>query len=192
MLQARLLLLRPLLFRFCLEPPPEPPTPTLRHRVLRECAHLCVTTAQSLFATIAAHHPADGTVGLLPAWWYRLYYVYTAATILVVARLRADFFVEGEVRASWDVAMGVLSRHEKFGRSARRCIAVLNILSEKAFQETAGKGGGEEKAGRIDHAMDQLFDGVGEYPDVTLAGLNFDASDFTAFNVQAWGLVNCG
>lgn len=110
----------------------------------------------------------------------------------MVARLRDDFFVEGEVRASWDIAMGVLSRHEKFGKSARRCVAVLNILSEKVFQETSGKKGSEEKAERIDHAMDQFFDGIGEYPDVTLAGLNFDASDFTAFNVQARGLVYCG
>lgn len=110
-----------------------------------------------------------------------------------MARLRTDFFAEAEVRASWDVAMAVLGHHERFGRSARRCVAVLSILSEKVFQQTAGKGGGVGGKGeRIYQAMNQFFDGVGEYPDVTLAGLNFDASEFTAFDVQAWGLVNCG
>lgn len=90
--------------------------------------------------------------------------------------------------------MGVLGKHERFGRSARRCVAVLNILSDKVFQETGGKEGskGQGQGNGVNQAMDQFFDGVGEYPDLNLTGLNFDASDFTAFNVQAWGLVNCG
>lgn len=173
-----------MLFRFCLEPAPQPtPRDGLRHRLLRECTLLCVATAQDLVSILSTHQKHDGSIGLLPAWWYRVYYVFSAATILVVAKLRPELFDAQAVTRSWDKAMAVLSGHEKFGRSARRCVAVLEILSDKVFH-IAGVQQGNEKAGS---QGDEFMDGIG---DIDLEGLDFDAGDFNAFNADVWSLLN--
>lgn len=191
-LQARLLLLRPILFRFCLEAPPQPaPGDGLRQRVLRECTLLCVSTAQGLVSILSAYQTHDGTIGLLPAWWYRVYYVFSAATILVVAKLRPELFDAQAVTRSWDEALAVLSGHEKFGRSARRCVAVLEILSDKVLHIGGSMAAGGQQVNDGPEAQaDQYMDEVGEYPEINLEGLDFDASEFNVFNTDVWGLLN--
>lgn len=132
-------MLRPILGSFCLAHSNEPspfPDP-LETRVFRECALLCVSTAQEVISTLLKHQVSDGTVGLLPAWWYRVYYVYTAATVLIAAKLRPEVFPGAELSRSWSQAMSVLKTHEKFGPSARRCVAALHFLSAKMVQEGA-------------------------------------------------------
>ena len=192
-LQARLLLLRPSLSRFCLEPPaPFAHHDNLRRRVLHECTVLCVSTAQELISILDTHQQHDGTIGLLPAWWYRIYYAFSAATILVVAKLRPELFDAQAVLRSWEQALRVLGAHEKFGRSARRCVAVLEILSDKVFHVAGGVAAGA--AGQVDQTAeaqaDGYVDGAGEYTDLGIQGLDFDATNFNAFNADFWSLLN--
>ncbi|SPO06315.1 related to C6 transcription factor [Cephalotrichum gorgonifer] len=191
-LQARLLLLRPVLSRFCLEPTgpnnPPPKADTLRGRVVRECASFCVVTAQDLISALAEHQPQDGAQNLLPAWWYRIYYVYTASIVLVVAKLRPDIF---DVRKSWDQAMAILHNHEKFGPPARRCIAVLNILSDKIMQGGQSNGNGAPAGQELDQTVDEGNLDVDGFltDDIDLDGFSFNADGLTWFNTHAWEVL---
>ncbi|KAK7420350.1 hypothetical protein QQX98_002773 [Neonectria punicea] len=136
-LHARILLLRPLLSRFCLAQSPTDNTrvdDTLQARFVEQGALFCVSTAQSIITTLLTHQTLDSTVGLLPAWWYRVYYVYSAATVLIAATLRPEVFLAADIGRSWGQAISVLKAHEKFGQSARRCVAALHILSSKILQ----------------------------------------------------------
>ncbi|KPM41410.1 hypothetical protein AK830_g5133 [Neonectria ditissima] len=137
-LHARILLLRPLLSRFCLAQSPTDNTTkvddTLQARFVEQGALFCVSTAQSVITTLLTHQTLDSTVGLLPAWWYRVYYVYSAATVLIAATLRPEVFLAADIGRSWGQAISVLKAHEKFGQSARRCVAALHILSSKILQ----------------------------------------------------------
>ncbi|KAH7121526.1 fungal-specific transcription factor domain-containing protein [Dactylonectria macrodidyma] len=136
-LHARILLLRPLLCRFCLAQSPTENTKvddTLQARFVEQGALFCVSTAQSMITTLLQHQTLNNTVGLLPAWWYRVYYVYSAATVLIAATLRPEVFLATDIGRSWGQALSVLKAHEKFGQSARRCVAALHILSSKILQ----------------------------------------------------------
>ncbi|KAK6209866.1 fungal specific transcription factor [Colletotrichum tabaci] len=141
LLHARMLLLRPMLARFCLSHPADPSSSSqpchedLSSRVTQQCAMACVEAAQSLISFIVRFQRHDGSLGLLPAWWYRVFYIYTAATVLIAARLRPAVFSALDISRSWNQAMGLLHDHEDLGPSPRRCAAALQILSSKMFQD---------------------------------------------------------
>ncbi|KAH0435766.1 C6 transcription factor [Colletotrichum camelliae] len=137
LLHARMLLLRPMLTRFCLSQCPDSTQAhdDLSSRVMQQCAMVCVEAAQSLISVIVQFQRHDGTLGLLPAWWYRVFYIYTAATVLIAARLRPSVFSSLDISKSWNQAMALLHDHESLGPSPKRCAAALQILSTKMFQE---------------------------------------------------------
>lgn len=78
-------------------------------------------------------------MGLLPAWWYRLYYLFSASTVLIAAKLRPDIFTTGEVDDSWDQAMQVFQALKNVSLSAQKCVAALHILSSKILQTNQGE-----------------------------------------------------
>lgn len=98
--------------------------------------------------------------------------------------------------------MDVLRSHEKFGQSAKRCIAALTILSSKIMQETSesgmhsGEGIHEREGVRGVDATEQppsrqhIFEEYEQYSDMNLEGLSFDAGDLSFLNVHAWELMN--
>ncbi|KAK1995023.1 fungal-specific transcription factor [Colletotrichum falcatum] len=201
LLHARMLLLRPMLARFCLSPSPEPSQvhDDLSARVVQQCAMVCVEAAQGLVSSIVRFQRRDGSLGLLPAWWYRVFYVYTAATVLVAARLRPAVFSSPEISRSWNQAMGLLHDHESLGPSARRCAAALQILSAKAFQEEQQQQQQQQQSAALPDseantavpnvASDQqeAFDVPFPYPaqDDTafdMGAISFDMSDFSWLN----------
>ncbi|KAL2128285.1 hypothetical protein VTI74DRAFT_9386 [Chaetomium olivicolor] len=196
-LQARLLLLRPTMARFCLDQPASnsaQPVPTggLASRVVQQVASLCVATAQEVVSVLARFEAHDGTVGLLPAWWYRLYFVYSAATILIVARLRPELAGDNSLHRSWDEAVSLLRAHERFGQSARRCVAVLNILLARIMQnQQATRPADVEEAQAAFDPADSLqqFGDLGAFPDLELPDLAFGASDLSDLNMHAWELL---
>lgn len=220
-LHARILLLRPLLSRFCLSQAPTDKglvDDTLQARVVQQGALFCVSTAQSIIATLLKHQSPDSTVGLLPAWWYRVYYVYSAATVLIAAKLRPEVFPAAEIGRTWCQAISVLKAHEKFGQSARRCVAALHILSSKILQAVPASGSGDADGrrhlARIDDGAHhgQLNDAPAdaEFPDLVqqladefappisdldqqdLAAFNFDVNDMSWLNDMqgVWELLN--
>ncbi|CAI4214111.1 unnamed protein product [Parascedosporium putredinis] len=194
-LQARLLLLRPTLSRFCLQPAPSTSSrgcDNLRNRVVKECASFCVATAQRLLSLMTQYQTDDGTVGLLPAWWYRVYYIYSAATILIATKLRPDFF-PGRDSPLLGRSHGLSARSREIRPV---CPAVHRgaddpVLENYAGGRSCGSGAGRgrgrqrgpmdaEGAGvaadaELQAAQQQMFEEFGEYPNMNLGGLSFDA-----------------
>ncbi|KAF5009242.1 hypothetical protein FDECE_4535 [Fusarium decemcellulare] len=221
-LHARILLLRPLLSRFCLTQSPVDNSlvdDTLQARVVQQGALFCVSTAQNIINTLLKHQTLDSTVGLLPAWWYRVYYVYSAATVLIAAKLRPDVFPAVDIGRSWGQAISVLKSHERFGQSARRCVAALHILSSKILQAVPsghpGQDGSSKKTscrtseGSQAGAANDIPSDI-ELPDLVqqladefetplpdlyhqdLADFNFDVNDMSWLNDMqgVWELLN--
>ena len=126
--------------------------------------------------------------------------MYSAATILIVAKLRPDVFPLGDINKSLNEAMTVLKTHEKFGPSPRRCLAALNILSSQILQGMTGSGTQratgetvpEEAQAYLDATqMDaQPFEDMTLFPDFNLPGMTLDASDLSFLNMHAWELLN--
>ncbi|KAL1893047.1 hypothetical protein Sste5346_006728 [Sporothrix stenoceras] len=177
-LQARILLLRPVASRFCLDDaatntastttststsassndislssaPSAPSTfgvSSLRTRIKQDVAAICVDTARATIDVLERFGPGANPVsrddiGLLPAWWYRVYYLYSAASILVLAKLRPDLFPAADTQRSWDQAMHLLDGHKRFGLAAHRCVAALEILGgQRQGQRQEGQGQGQ-------------------------------------------------
>src|SRR2546421_495726 len=139
-LQVKILLLRPILSRFVTSPDTEPVdaaavSGSLPHRIALQCSIVCVKTAQDAIEHIHCRLPADPSdIGALSPWWFNILFVYTAATVLVAARLRsaiASEITEVEIARSWQHAIEILSRYEAFGPSAQRVVATLQILYDK-------------------------------------------------------------
>ncbi|KAM0322186.1 hypothetical protein ACHAQA_009676 [Verticillium albo-atrum] len=219
-LHARILLLRPVLSRFCLASPSPAVTfgisDSLQARVVEQGALFCVSTAQNIIAVLLEHQTSDNTIGLLPAWWYRVYYVYSAATILIAAKLRPEIFPAAEIGRSWSQAMAVLKSHERFGQSAKRCVAALHILSSKMLQAAPGAansglvsrrrslGEGEEGAPPEFDASTQLMPDIqqqlvdefapplADLGELDLAEFDFNVNDLSWLNDMhaTWELLN--
>ena len=63
--------------------------------------------------------------------------IYTAATVLLAARLRPviEVNISGySAASSWTHAIQILKSFERLGQSAQRCVAALEILSAKVSQ----------------------------------------------------------
>ncbi|KAH8660148.1 fungal-specific transcription factor domain-containing protein [Xylariales sp. PMI_506] len=204
LLQARILLYRPTTSRFCLGevyPSTGAFLDDLSSRLVQQCAMLGVATAQKVTSVLKRFERDDGSIGLLPAWWYRIYYVYSAATILIVAKLRPDVFPLEDVERAWGEAMSVLEAHERFGQSARRCGASLSILSARilhgtdatAFSGGVGMAVDNEHAGfgiPVQSINQNMYGELGAYPDLNLETLAFDANDLSYLDLHAWELLN--
>lgn len=122
--------------------------------------------------------------------------LYTAATVLLAARLRPAIEVgisEYSAASSWAHAIEILKYLECFGESAQRCVAALEILSAKvslsadvnvthigehasesssAIPATAARGGTYEQ-----------FQG-----EVDFSGITFDLNDMSWLN-SAPGMI---
>ncbi|XHG07534.1 hypothetical protein AWENTII_010673 [Aspergillus wentii] len=143
-LHVRVLLFRPTLSRYCTarDITATDPLITLNdsfpHRVALQCSIICVKVAQEVIELIYNNVPMDGSSGPLPAWWYNILYVYTAATVLIAGRLRSAILAEVTERAiarSWNCALEILRKYQSYSSSARRCVAALEILYERVVSE---------------------------------------------------------
>lgn len=106
---------------------------TLRHRVALQCSVVCVKVAQETIDLAYSNLPdSPGANGNLPAWWYNVLFVYSAATVLVAARLRSSILSEiphDEILKSWDRAIQVLGRYNAYSALIDKLITALHLLS---------------------------------------------------------------
>ncbi|KAI1385476.1 uncharacterized protein F4822DRAFT_445442, partial [Hypoxylon trugodes] len=190
LLHARILLLRPILAEFCLSQDNREKSSTeetLSDRMIEQCALECVAAAQKLILVTSEHQRDDDSIGLLPAWWYRIFYVYTAATVLLAARLRRERFTCSSISEPWNRAISILQSHERFGVSARRCVAALQILSSKVFH-----GPSDTTVTTGDHVDNQTFspdEAFNINPQISLDGIGFDADSF-GFDIDNYQWLN--
>lgn len=96
---------------------------------------VCVKIAQEAIDIVHSYRANDvATSTLLAAWWYNILFVYSAATVLIAARLRLSIISElGEdsILRSWNMAMQVLQGYSSFSDSIPRLIATLLVLSNQ-------------------------------------------------------------
>ena len=98
----------------------------------RSISTLCVETAIELINLISQYRYADIT--LLPAVWYNNFYIYTATSVLLAARLQP--FLKDEVNmdkfeSAWNLGLELLASYLSRSTSAARCIKVLEMMNEK-------------------------------------------------------------
>ncbi|KAF7182366.1 hypothetical protein CNMCM7691_001846 [Aspergillus felis] len=143
-LHVRMLLFRPILSKYCTAREITPHDPLISvndsfpQRVAQQCSIICVKVAQEVIELIHSNTPADGSAGPLPAWWYNILYVYTAATVLIAGRLRSAILeevTETAITRSWNCALEILRSYHSCSSSARRCVAALEILYERVVSE---------------------------------------------------------
>ncbi|KAJ5114253.1 hypothetical protein NUU61_000012 [Penicillium alfredii] len=185
-LHVRVLLFRPTLSKYCSVRDSSASDPldfmhdSFPRRVALQCSIICVKVAQESIDLIYNNVPADGTGGPLPAWWYNILYIYTAATVLIAGRLCSGIIAEvaeAAVTRSWDCALEILRKYQGYSTSARRCVAALEILYEQVMSEgsTAGHTPNQETT---DHALGALNDiSFGEGMNAAIMD-NFEFPDF--------------
>ncbi|KAF1986363.1 hypothetical protein K402DRAFT_355696 [Aulographum hederae CBS 113979] len=135
-LHVRILTLRPILSAYVLSTMNDdvlsPATVPLSSRIALQCSVACVQTAQEAISLVHSRFPSDtGHVGNLAEWWYNIMYIYTAATILVAARLNQSItsdVSEDSIMDSWYLAIATLQRFECYGVTVKRLIAILEVL----------------------------------------------------------------
>ncbi|OGM40720.1 hypothetical protein ABOM_011034 [Aspergillus bombycis] len=107
---------------------------SLPQRFALQCSIVCVKSAQDLIDMTYTNLPPANTIGLLPAWWYNILYVYTAGTVLMAGRLHQAILAElteESVGQTWQRALEILRKYRSYSSSAQRCIVALELLYEK-------------------------------------------------------------
>lgn len=103
---------------------------------------LCVEAAIASIEQIQNRLPADvKEVGSLPAWWYNVLYIYTAATVLLAAMRSpklASNFGENLLMDSLRNGMSLLQRYRIFSSSVRKSITVLEVLLQHMTSRDTG------------------------------------------------------
>ncbi|OJJ59166.1 hypothetical protein ASPSYDRAFT_89880 [Aspergillus sydowii CBS 593.65] len=143
-LHVRMLLFRPILSKYCTSrdmgtDPLISLADSFPQRVALQCSIICVKVAREIIELLHGNIPTDGTSGPLPAWWYNILYVYTAATIIIASRLCPSILeevTEDALTRSWDCALEILRKYQSYSTSARRCVAALEILYERTVADS--------------------------------------------------------
>ncbi|OOQ82807.1 putative C6 transcription factor [Penicillium brasilianum] len=155
-------------------------------RVALQCSIICVKVAQESIELIYTHVPPDGTGGPLPAWWYNILYIYTAATVLIAGRLSPTILAEisePSITRSWNCALEILRKYQSHSTSARRCVAALEILYEQVVSEgqpPADTAPGHDLGSNVGHNMNEL-----PFGEVIHAAM-MDGFEFPDFQDMSW------
>jgi hypothetical protein len=190
---VNILLFRPILARYCSSEAlrhisSTPTSDSLSSKIALQFSVACIRAA---FKTINCFDLAlsgkdIGDVDdLLPAWWYSIFYVYTAATVLVAARLSPPILAEvtePAVSEAWDTAMKILSRYQAYTNLARRCATALSLLLNQVMQQ------GERPEPRLTPETIELLPhsmtvSEGERPLPLFEGTT---ANFTGIHTQDW------
>ncbi|RDW80270.1 hypothetical protein BP6252_04908 [Coleophoma cylindrospora] len=105
----------------------------LHHRMLLQCAIVCVKVAQEAIDTIHKRETTGICSEALSPWWYNVLFLYTSATVLIAARLSPLILAEVSEESVLDMfrkAMEVLNRYKAFGTSVHLLTIMLHFLSD--------------------------------------------------------------
>ena len=103
---------------------------------------MCVQAAVDAIQHMKDRLPVSiSAIGSLPAWWYNVLYIYTAATVLLAAfrspTLKEHFHSE-HILESWRSAVFVLRRYRTFSSSVRKSITALEMLFDQITPQDLG------------------------------------------------------
>ncbi|OCT49176.1 C6 transcription factor [Cladophialophora carrionii] len=136
----RTLLFRPVLSRFCsiCHHDDNIDRDSLAYKLALQCSVMCVQSALdtvNLFGKVHSEVRVELLDDILPAWWYCILYLYTAATVLVAARLNSMI---GREIGGADVILNAsrtvtaaLHRYGSFGKHTKRCAAAIELLFDQ-------------------------------------------------------------
>ncbi|KAJ5579989.1 sorbicillinoid biosynthetic cluster transcription factor 2 [Penicillium hispanicum] len=167
LLHHRIFLYRPMLSRFYsmkLEPQKTPTrTKSLSDRLFRECAGMCVETAQTVTSLITNILEPDTPIGLVP-WWYRIYYLHIAGAIFLAAMIGPDLFTES-VSRSWQDLLSALRAHEYLSLYVQQCVQTFETLSARILQtrclNSNGSGSTPPLEDQSGCSFDEMFQDIG-------------------------------
>jgi hypothetical protein len=135
---------------------------SMRDRILKESAAICVETAQNIASLIIETLEPASPIGLLP-WWHRIYYLHIAGTSFLAAMFRADLYT-ASVAESWNGVIMALRAHEHLSAYVGQCLETFETLERRLLQarcpnvDDAGDGLGEGPAG---FSVDDIFQDLG-------------------------------
>ena len=162
-----------MLERVCLSQPDVATGSTIDHGlgdcVRQNCANLCVENAQKMINLVYEYHKPVGAVAIIP-WWFRIFYLHIAATVLIAAKLRVNLFTP-MVSESWNRAMTTLQAHEYLSPYVLQCLIMFQTLSGKIME--THHSGSSQSATRDVHSstyFQDIFHDMGFEPETFLFG----------------------
>ena len=140
---VRILLYRPVLQRFCSSYENEDTNPeeAMPSKIALQCSLACLNTAFEvieLFDSVMEGREQEELDGILPAWWYSIFYIYSAATVLIAGRLHPAITAEVPEEAiikAWRTVMKIMTCFQRYGSHAKRSTAALNVLFDQVPQQ---------------------------------------------------------
>ncbi|EEU43586.1 uncharacterized protein NECHADRAFT_82521 [Fusarium vanettenii 77-13-4] len=133
---TRILLLRPILSRFCARQDHGRAgfSETVPWKIALHSSVSCVRAALEtveFYESSIGNRSIQDCEDLLPAWWYSTFYIYSAATILVAAQLHPALTAEVGPKRILDgcrASIKLLTSFQRFGDHAVRCATAIGIL----------------------------------------------------------------
>ncbi|USP77946.1 hypothetical protein yc1106_05220 [Curvularia clavata] len=113
--------------------PDSHPNGILTEHMLERCASECVRAAQNTISIITQYSMLD-ICTILPAWWFRVYYMYTAAMVLAVSTLRLDMFPRSTTEAAWQNAQMFFQENEHLSEAVKVCKSALQRMVTRIEQ----------------------------------------------------------
>ncbi|RKK98045.1 hypothetical protein BFJ68_g13803 [Fusarium oxysporum] len=110
-------------------------------KLIDECFALCFEAAHEAIDILHQNLDLETVTGPVPAWWFGVLFVYTAATVLLAKRLRpksydASLFEPWPIPTGWNQAIELLKAYARVGESAERCVAALEILASRIMDKS--------------------------------------------------------
>jgi hypothetical protein len=104
----------------------------LSYRIAHQCAIVCIKIAQEAIDLVHQYKSTQwATTGFIAAWWYNVLFVYSAATVLVAARVRPLWqseISEAAILQSWRRAINILETYKDYSKSIPKLIVTLQML----------------------------------------------------------------
>ncbi|KAI8933954.1 hypothetical protein NX059_008728 [Plenodomus lindquistii] len=136
-LHTRLLLMRPILSAYLsAEDVSSSGGASIRssfsEKIAEQCSVACIKTAQEMIDIGYSERPRDpNLVGITEAWWHNVLFIYSAATVLMAARLSPSILSEipeQSVLRSWSRANDVLRAFQVFNPKVQRLVEALELI----------------------------------------------------------------
>ncbi|KAH7071816.1 fungal-specific transcription factor domain-containing protein [Paraphoma chrysanthemicola] len=136
-LHTRLLLMRPILSVYLsAEGVSSSGTTSIRsslcEKIAEQCSVACVKTAQEMIDIGYSECPRNpNLVGMTEAWWHNTLFIYSAATVLIAARLSPSILSEipeQSILQSWSRANDVLKAFQIFTPKVQRLVEALELI----------------------------------------------------------------
>ncbi|KAK5075323.1 hypothetical protein LTR64_001529 [Lithohypha guttulata] len=132
-LHVRLMLLRPVLSSFVTSDFHKQDSDAtfwnqLGERIFLQCSVVCVQVAKEAIETI---HKRGNDPGSLAPWWFNVLFLYTAATVLVAARLSSSILTElyeNSIVEGCRKAISALEEYSNYNSAIKRLVTTLRLL----------------------------------------------------------------